>query len=103
MGGEEKRHQMMQNLFGDQSEEEEELDVDSEHESNPQLNYPSVHPNSTNPNLFLTPRLDPEPFPNSFRVFFFLFNFSGRGGGGGGAGGRGGGPGRGGDRERRRR
>ncbi|KAL3024884.1 hypothetical protein AAZX31_04G149300 [Glycine max] len=41
MGGEEKRHQMMQNLFGDQSEEEEELDVDSEHESNPQLNYPS--------------------------------------------------------------
>ncbi|XP_027356518.1 protein LEO1 homolog isoform X1 [Abrus precatorius] len=37
--GEEKRHQMMQNLFGDQSEEEEELD--SEHESNPQLNYPS--------------------------------------------------------------
>lgn len=40
MGGEEKRHQMMQNLFGDQSEEEEELE--SEHESNPQLNYPSV-------------------------------------------------------------
>ncbi|KAG5032243.1 hypothetical protein JHK82_015819 [Glycine max] len=40
-GGEEKRHQMMQNLFGDQSEEEEELDVDSEHESNPQQNYPS--------------------------------------------------------------
>ncbi|PQP95856.1 protein LEO1 homolog isoform X1 [Prunus yedoensis var. nudiflora] len=37
--GEEKRHQMMQNLFGDQSEEEEE--VDSEHESNPQPNYPS--------------------------------------------------------------
>ncbi|CAN6585076.1 unnamed protein product [Malus baccata var. baccata] len=36
--GEEKRHQMMQNLFGDQSEEEEE-EVDSEHESNP-------HPNS---------------------------------------------------------
>ncbi|XP_048329683.2 protein LEO1 homolog [Ziziphus jujuba] len=39
MGGEEKRHQMMQNLFGDQSEEEEE--VDSEHESNPQPNYAS--------------------------------------------------------------
>ncbi|KAJ1406250.1 Leo1-like protein [Sesbania bispinosa] len=38
--GEEKRHQMMQNLFGDQSEEEEELD--SEHESNPPLNYASV-------------------------------------------------------------
>jgi RNA polymerase-associated protein LEO1 len=38
--GEEKRHQMMQNLFGDQSEEEE--DLDSEHESNPQLNYASV-------------------------------------------------------------
>ncbi|CAK7322803.1 unnamed protein product [Dovyalis caffra] len=37
--GEEKRHQMMQNLFGDQSEEEEE--VDSEHESNPQPNYAS--------------------------------------------------------------
>ncbi|KAF9671457.1 hypothetical protein SADUNF_Sadunf12G0049800 [Salix dunnii] len=36
--GEEKRHQMMQNLFGDQSEEEE---VDSEHESNPQPNYAS--------------------------------------------------------------
>ncbi|XP_048443869.1 protein LEO1 homolog [Pyrus x bretschneideri] len=35
--GEEKRHQMMQNLFGDQSEEEEE-EVDSEHESNPQPN-----------------------------------------------------------------
>jgi hypothetical protein len=38
--GEENRHQMMQNLFGDQSEEEEE--VDSEHESNPQPNYVSV-------------------------------------------------------------
>ncbi|EXC06428.1 hypothetical protein L484_004714 [Morus notabilis] len=37
--GEEKRHQMMQNLFGDQSEEEE--DIDSEHESNPQPNYAS--------------------------------------------------------------
>ncbi|GMN54263.1 hypothetical protein TIFTF001_023394 [Ficus carica] len=37
--GEEKRHQMMQNLFGDQSEEEE--DVDSEHESNPQPNFAS--------------------------------------------------------------
>lgn len=37
MGGEEKRHQMMQNLFGDQSEEEEEEEeIDSEHESNPQ-------------------------------------------------------------------
>ncbi|KAF4392616.1 protein LEO1 homolog [Cannabis sativa] len=35
--GEEKRHEMMQNLFGDQSEEEEE--IDSEHESNPQPNY----------------------------------------------------------------
>ena len=40
MGGGEKRHQMMQNLFGDQSEEEEE--VDSEHESNPQPNFASV-------------------------------------------------------------
>ena len=41
-GGEEKRHQMMQNLFGDQSEEEEE-DLDSEHESNPHPNqYASV-------------------------------------------------------------
>jgi hypothetical protein len=39
--GEEKRHQMMQNLFGDQSEEEEE--IDSEHESNPQPNYASVN------------------------------------------------------------
>ncbi|XP_021286136.1 protein LEO1 homolog isoform X1 [Herrania umbratica] len=37
--GEEKRHQMMQNLFGDQSEEEEE--IDSEHESNPHPNYAS--------------------------------------------------------------
>lgn len=42
MGGEEKRHQMMQNLFGDQSEEEEE-EIDSEHESNPQPNYASVN------------------------------------------------------------
>jgi RNA polymerase-associated protein LEO1 len=40
MVGEEKRHQMMQNLFGDQSEEEEE-EVESEHESNPQPNYAS--------------------------------------------------------------
>ncbi|WJX32056.1 hypothetical protein P8452_20427 [Trifolium repens] len=41
MGGEEKRHEMMQNLFGDQSEEEEEeeeIEVESEHESNAQLN-----------------------------------------------------------------
>lgn len=37
--GEEKRHEMMQNLFGDQSEEEEE--IDSEHESNPHPNYAS--------------------------------------------------------------
>ncbi|GLT25215.1 hypothetical protein SLA2020_003590 [Shorea laevis] len=36
--GEEKRHQMMQNLFGDQSEEEE---IDSEHESNPHPIYGS--------------------------------------------------------------
>lgn len=35
---EEKRVEMMQNLFGDQSEEE----IDSEHESNPQPNYASV-------------------------------------------------------------
>ncbi|RVW58465.1 Protein LEO1-like [Vitis vinifera] len=39
--GEHKRHQMMQNLFGDQSEEEEE-EIDSEHESNPQPGYISV-------------------------------------------------------------
>ncbi|XP_059643295.1 protein LEO1 homolog isoform X2 [Cornus florida] len=38
MVGEEKRHQMMQNLFGDQSEEEEE-EVESEHESNRQPDY----------------------------------------------------------------
>lgn len=38
--GEEKRHEMMQNLFGDQSEEDEE--IDSEHESNPHPNYASV-------------------------------------------------------------
>ncbi|PPR85312.1 hypothetical protein GOBAR_AA35385 [Gossypium barbadense] len=38
--GEEKRHEMMQNLFGDQSEEEEE--IDSEHESNPHPNYAST-------------------------------------------------------------
>ncbi|MBA0863842.1 hypothetical protein Goshw_026569 [Gossypium schwendimanii] len=37
--GEEKRHEMMQNLFGDQSEEDEE--IDSEHESNPHPNYAS--------------------------------------------------------------
>ncbi|CAK9163507.1 unnamed protein product [Ilex paraguariensis] len=43
MVGEEKRHQMMQNLFGDQSEEEEEEEeeVESEHESNPQPDYVS--------------------------------------------------------------
>ncbi|KVH99274.1 Leo1-like protein [Cynara cardunculus var. scolymus] len=40
MVGEEKRHQMMQNLFGDQSEEEEE-EVESEHESNRQPDYVS--------------------------------------------------------------
>lgn len=40
MVGEEKRHQMMQNLFGDQSEEEEE-EVESEHESNRQPDYAS--------------------------------------------------------------
>lgn len=39
--GEEKRHQMMQNLFGDQSEEEEEEEVESEHESNRQPDYAS--------------------------------------------------------------
>jgi hypothetical protein len=44
--GEEKRHQMMQNLFGDQSEEEE---IDSEHESNPQPNYASVNKYSIHP------------------------------------------------------
>ncbi|CAM8927696.1 unnamed protein product [Rhodiola kirilowii] len=44
MVGEEKRHQMMQNLFGDQSEEDEEdedEEIDSEHESNPQPGYAS--------------------------------------------------------------
>ncbi|KAL6580288.1 hypothetical protein OROMI_008312 [Orobanche minor] len=40
MVGEEKRHQMMQNLFGDQSEEEDE-EVESEHESNRQPDYAS--------------------------------------------------------------
>jgi len=40
---EEKRHQMMQNLFGEQSEDEEEEEVDSEHESNHHRpNYLSV-------------------------------------------------------------
>ncbi|KAL1215099.1 LEO1-like protein [Cardamine amara subsp. amara] len=38
MVGVEKRSEMMHNLFGDQSEEEE---IDSEHESNPQPNYAS--------------------------------------------------------------
>lgn len=44
MVGEEKRHQMMQNLFGDQSEEEDDDDeVESEHESNRQpIDYASV-------------------------------------------------------------
>ena len=47
MVGEEKRHQMMQNLFGDQSEdeeeeEEEEEEIESEHESNRQPDYVSV-------------------------------------------------------------
>ncbi|KZV21701.1 hypothetical protein F511_02859 [Dorcoceras hygrometricum] len=42
MVGEEKRHQMMQNLFGDQSEEEEEEEeIESEHESNRQPDYAS--------------------------------------------------------------
>ncbi|GKD89692.1 hypothetical protein Tco_1365199, partial [Tanacetum coccineum] len=44
MVGEEKRHEMMQNLFGDQSEEEEEdeeEEVESEHESNRQPDYAS--------------------------------------------------------------
>ncbi|XP_077223112.1 protein LEO1 homolog [Tasmannia lanceolata] len=41
--GEEKRHQMMQNLFGDQSEEEEEEEeeIDFEQEVNRHANYPS--------------------------------------------------------------
>lgn len=43
MVGEVKRHQMMQNLFGDQSEEEEEEEeVESEHESNRQPDDASV-------------------------------------------------------------
>lgn len=43
VAGEEKRLEMMQNLFGDNSEEEEEEEeIDSEHESNPHPNYPSV-------------------------------------------------------------
>ncbi|KAL3849288.1 hypothetical protein ACJIZ3_011170 [Penstemon smallii] len=41
MVGEVKRHQMMQNLFGDQSEEEEEEEVESEHESNRHPEYAS--------------------------------------------------------------
>ncbi|KAK3028040.1 hypothetical protein RJ639_038761 [Escallonia herrerae] len=40
MAGEENRHQMMQNLFGDQYEDEEE-EVESGHESNRQPDYPS--------------------------------------------------------------
>ncbi|KAK2973858.1 hypothetical protein RJ640_003266 [Escallonia rubra] len=40
MAGEENRHQMMQNLFGDQYEDEEE-EVESVHESNRQPDYPS--------------------------------------------------------------
>ena len=60
MGGEEKRHQMMQNLFGDQSEEEEELD--SEHESNPQP-YASVK-------LLSFPR-----FPFSFIALTQVYSF----------------------------
>ncbi|CAF1716431.1 unnamed protein product [Brassica oleracea var. botrytis] len=40
VAGEVKRSVMMQNLFGDNSEEEEE-EIDSEHESNPQPHYPS--------------------------------------------------------------
>ncbi|KAK7247476.1 hypothetical protein RIF29_42359 [Crotalaria pallida] len=44
MGGEEKRHQMMQKLFGDQSEEEEEEEGEEEEEeikTNPQPNHAS--------------------------------------------------------------
>lgn len=43
---------MMQNLFGDQSEEEEE-EIDSEHESNPQPNYASVCFSPFNVNILL--------------------------------------------------
>ncbi|MCL7048997.1 hypothetical protein MKW94_018690 [Papaver nudicaule] len=39
MGGEEKRHQMMQNLFGESEEEEEEDEVDSEHHHQRQREY----------------------------------------------------------------
>ncbi|KAK9114390.1 hypothetical protein Syun_021187 [Stephania yunnanensis] len=39
--GEEKRHQMMQNLFGEQSEDDEEEEVDSEHGSTGQPEYMS--------------------------------------------------------------
>lgn len=45
VAGEVKRLEMMQNLFGDNSEEEEEEEeeeIDSEHESNPHPNDPSV-------------------------------------------------------------
>ncbi|KAL0692215.1 hypothetical protein Bca4012_059395 [Brassica carinata] len=42
VAGEVKRLEMLQNLFGDNSEEEEEEEeIDSEHESNPHPNYPS--------------------------------------------------------------
>ncbi|KAH0940222.1 hypothetical protein HID58_007683 [Brassica napus] len=48
VAGEVKRLEMMQNLFGDNSEEEEEEEeeeeIDSEHESNPHPNDPSVIP-----------------------------------------------------------
>lgn len=45
MGGE-KRHQMMQNLFGEQSEDEEEEEVDSEHEVARPSHYLSVRSQS---------------------------------------------------------
>lgn len=60
MVGEEKRHQMMQNLFGDQSEEEEE-EVESEHESNRQPDYASVRCS----------------LPNSFFNFTFSYSIHG--------------------------
>ncbi|KAK4486688.1 hypothetical protein RD792_006748 [Penstemon davidsonii] len=51
MVGEEKRHQMMQNLFGDQSEEEEEEEIESEHESNRHPEYASDEGDGGGPEL----------------------------------------------------
>lgn len=65
MVGEVKRHQMMQNLFGDQSEEEDdEEEIESQHESN---RHPTDYASVTH--LILP------PFPFFIFKFWVLYNY----------------------------